>query len=194
MGGREMVGWSISKQMLTSSVGNKQKAYTVNSFPSDPEDGLFPSNFLLSWSELLTDAPTNHLPTTHLISNGLYRTVACFACIWRWTAFGHNWSKVTPADQLMSVSDNTRNNWMSPQLLPTGVRWLLMQPDTCKRDNSSCTGHCNTSDALWSWLTSSFVYIGLSTASLSVVLLFEAELLHSWILTKLIFKKLFCCI
>ena len=32
------------------------------------------------------------------------------ACIWRWTAFGHILSILTPADQLMNVSDNTQNN------------------------------------------------------------------------------------
>ena len=65
---------------------------------------------------LLTDALTNYLPTIYLISanNG-------FVCIWRWTAFGHVLYILTPADQLMSVSDNTRNNWLSLQLPPTGV-------------------------------------------------------------------------
>ena len=30
------------------------------------------------------------------------------ACIWRWTAFGHILYILTPADQLMSVSNNSR--------------------------------------------------------------------------------------
>ena len=41
-----------------------------------------------------------------------YQRLLCMY-IWRWTAFGHILCILTPAHQLMSVSDNTRNNWMS---------------------------------------------------------------------------------
>ena len=53
---------------------------------------------------LLTDSLTNYLPTIYQIP-----TNSGFACIWWWTAFGHILYILTPVDQLMSVSDNTRN-------------------------------------------------------------------------------------
>ena len=85
---------------------------------------------------------------------------------------------MSPADQLMSVSDNTRNNLMSLQQPPTGVRELLRQLGTCTgtmvevRDIDIVTPMMHY-DVM---LHLASVYIGLSCASVSVVVLFEAEL------------------
>ena len=72
------------------------------------------------------------------------------------------------------ITHETTECLLQQTITPTGVRWLLRQLHTCKRDNRTCTRHCNTqSDVLWHNVSSNLVYIEMNCASLSVVLVIE---------------------
>ena len=126
---------------------------------------------------VLTDAPTNNLPTTHLIlTNG------CFAGIWRWTAFGHNYS----------TSWRQWTSWWVCQITHETTEfiysYLPLLPVNCYCYLTPVVG---TIVDVWDIVTPMmhydvrshllFVYIGLNCASLSVVVVFEAEQSYCWI-------------